>query len=76
MSNRFALIAPALVLVGSASLSIAEPATMEAAAAPTCFGKIATIVGTNEADMLTGTDEADVIVALGGARHRQGARWR
>ena len=66
MSNRYAPIAAALVLVGSSILSIAVPVTVEAAAVPKCFGKIATIVGTNKDDMLRGTDKIDVIVALGG----------
>lgn len=33
---------------------------------PTCFGEIATIVGTDEADVLTGTPGHDVIAGLGG----------
>jgi len=42
------------------------PATASAAK-PTCFGLKATIVGTNHADKLVGTDKKDVIVGLGGA---------
>ncbi len=33
---------------------------------PTCNGKTATIIGTEDNDLLTGTDGDDVIVALGG----------
>ena len=36
------------------------------AAAPKCFGKKATVVGTKKADVLKGTAKADVIVGLGG----------
>ncbi len=37
-----------------------------AAAVPTCFGRAATIVGTDGDDVLTGTEGDDVIVGLGG----------
>jgi Ca2+-binding RTX toxin-like protein len=42
------------------------PAPSPGAAAPTCSGKQATIVGTDGADQITGTPGADVIVGLGG----------
>ena len=37
-----------------------------AAAAPRCFGRRATIVGTDRADVIVGTAKKDVIVARGG----------
>jgi len=61
---RFITIAlTSTVLVGAFLAAAAGPAS---AAAPKCFGKKATIVGTNKADVLKGTAKADVIVALGG----------
>ena len=51
------------VLVGA---FLAAAAGSAAAATPKCFGKKATIVGTNKADVLKGTAKADVIVGLGG----------
>lgn len=45
-------------------LVIAVPST--AAAAPTCFGRRASIVGTDGNDILTGTADRDVIAALRG----------
>lgn len=56
-----------------ASLLVLPPATAQAAA-PTCFGKKATIVGTKQADRLVGTDRRDVIVGLGGDDRIQGGR--
>jgi Ca2+-binding RTX toxin-like protein len=58
--RRLALLLPLAV---GASLALAIP---EAQAAPRCFGKPATIVGTSKNDVLKGTDGADVIVGLGG----------
>ena len=61
---RFITIAlTSTVLVGA---FLAAAAGSASAAAPKCFGKKATIVGTNKADVLKGTGKADVIVALGG----------
>lgn len=51
------------VMVGAFLAAAAGPAS---AAAPKCFGKKATIVGTNKADVLKGTGKVDVIVGLGG----------
>src|SRR6185436_15426148 len=51
------------------------PATASAAK-PTCFGLKATIVGTNHADKLIGTDKKDVIVGLGGADKIKGGDKR
>lgn len=52
---------------GPSSLAWAsKTAGSASAAAPKCFGKKATIVGTKKADVLKGTAKADVIVALGG----------
>lgn len=44
------------------------------AAAPTCFGKRATIVGTKGADRISGTNGADVIVGRGGKDVIKGGR--
>lgn len=55
----FALVLATLV-VGAI---LATPAT---AAIPRCFGERATIVGTQRADVIQGTDRRDVIVGLGG----------
>jgi len=52
-----------VVLATCAALTLPQVAS---AAVPKCFGKKATIVGTNKADVLKGTPKADVIVALGG----------
>ncbi len=61
---RFITIAlTSTVLVGAFLVAAADSA---GAATPKCFGKKATIVGTNRADVLKGTAKADVIVGLGG----------
>ena len=61
---RFITIAlTSTVLVGA---FLAAAADRRQRAAPKCFGKKATIVGTNKADVLKGTAKADVIVGLGG----------
>jgi Ca2+-binding RTX toxin-like protein len=66
------VMAVAVLLVGGSLL----PA--HAQAVPTCFGKQATIVGTEgdddgaNAPTLWGTDQADVIVGLGGRDHING----
>lgn len=52
----------ALIMALGAIVVIAPPST----AAPMCFGKRATIVGTRGADRLVGTGGKDVIVGLGG----------
>lgn len=57
-----AVSAATLVLGG---LSVSVPA--QGAAAPTCFGQRATIVGTAGVDTIRGTAHADVIVARAGA---------
>jgi Ca2+-binding RTX toxin-like protein len=54
---------------GSASpgaLSAAPPENATTAARPHCFGKVATIVGTKGADIISGTPGADVIAGGGG----------
>ncbi|WP_109508339.1 hypothetical protein [Nocardioides speluncae] len=56
---------PVAVVAALTAALLAVPATASAAA-PTCFGKRATIVGTKGADRLVGTDAADVIVGRGG----------
>ena len=60
---RFITIALTSTVLVGAFLAAAGSAS---AAAPKCFGKKATIVGTNTADVLKGTAKADVIVARGG----------
>jgi Ca2+-binding RTX toxin-like protein len=54
------------IALTSTVLAFLAAAGSASAAAPKCFGKKATIVGTNKADVLKGTGKADVIVALGG----------
>jgi Ca2+-binding RTX toxin-like protein len=67
---RFITIAvTSTVLVGA---FLAAGAVSASAAAPKCFGKKATIVGTKQADVLKGTAKADVIVGLGGNDKIQG----
>ncbi len=44
----------------------ATTTVIAAAAAPSCAGKLATLIGTPGNDVLAGTKKADVIVALGG----------
>lgn len=49
-----------------ASLALTHVAHAAAAQSPTCDGRMATIVGTEDDDILTGTAGRDVIVGLGG----------
>lgn len=56
-----------LVVTGALVASVAVVAGTASAATPTCFGKRATIVGTNAGERIVGTPRADVIVAKGGA---------
>jgi RTX calcium-binding nonapeptide repeat (4 copies) len=58
--RRLPLLLPIAVV---ASLALAVP---EAQAAPRCFGKPATIVGTSGKDQLLGSSQRDVIVGRGG----------
>jgi Ca2+-binding RTX toxin-like protein len=60
VARRLPLLLPLAVV---ASLALAVP---EAQAAPRCFGKPATIVGTSGKDEIAGTSKSDVIVGLGG----------
>ena len=57
---RRILVAMALTAIGL------TPVSATAQTAPTCFGKTATIVGTEGDDTITGTTGTDVIVALDG----------
>ncbi|MCW2768201.1 MAG: Hemolysin type calcium-binding protein, partial [Nocardioides sp.] len=64
-SLRAALLtAPATLVV--LSFPASAPASAQAAA-PTCHGEAATIVGTAGGDFLTGTPGRDVIVGLQGS---------
>ena len=58
-------ILPVLLLVGLSAASLPDDA--EAKKKYRCRGRLATIVGTNHADRITGTKKKDVIVGLGGA---------
>lgn len=58
------MIPAALLLAVATVLTVQPPAG--AATIPTCFGKNATIVGTNGNDTIQGTSGNDVIVALNG----------
>jgi Ca2+-binding RTX toxin-like protein len=62
-SSRMASIAAAVVTLAAGLLLIAVP---DSDAAPRCFGKQATKVGTNGPDRITGSPRKDVIVTLGG----------
>jgi Ca2+-binding RTX toxin-like protein len=58
---------PRRLALGATILLAAGAITPSAVAAPrTCFGTPATIVGTKRADVIRGTKNQDVIVALGG----------
>jgi Ca2+-binding RTX toxin-like protein len=61
--RRLLVVASAL---GLAVLFMPLPAPAQAAV-PTCFGRPATIVGTNGNDTIYGTKLPDVIASLGGA---------
>ncbi len=60
------------ILAGTVAGAFAMPLlvppgqAVSAAGVPTCFGRPATIVGTNGSDVLIGTNGADVIVGRGG----------
>ena len=58
--GRAAMVAAAATVIGS--ILAAAPAQ----AAPRCFGKRPTIVGTDRSDRINGTAGADVILGLGG----------
>ena len=58
--SRFLTLVTIAMLVGGVLIPSAS------AAPPRCFGERATIVGTGGADVLVGTDRADVIVGRGG----------
>jgi Ca2+-binding RTX toxin-like protein len=58
-----AILVSSLLLASLAQVVIAAPA---AAATPTCAGRVATIVGTAQGEVIRGTPRADVIVAGGG----------
>lgn len=64
-----------IVIVAGALLAALFPATA-AQAAPRCFGRIATIVGTGGNDKLVGTRGPDVIVGRGGTDHIYGRGGR
>jgi Ca2+-binding RTX toxin-like protein len=68
MRRRLSLAAPLALLFALHPLAM----TPASAQAVTCFGVAATIVGTNNDDVLVGTPGRDVIVGLGGNDTIQG----
>jgi Ca2+-binding RTX toxin-like protein len=56
----------ALAMIGTVGIFVSSSLVSTAAAAETCAGRTATIVGTEGNDRLRGTNGADVIVGLGG----------
>ena len=71
LSRSLALVAAAALLATMTAATVASPAS---AAKPKCQGKVATIVGTQKADIIRGTAKRDVIVAKGGADRIYGYR--
>lgn len=70
--------ARAAVILSVAAFSIAGLSMSPTSAAPSCFGKTATIVGTPDRDFIKGTEGSDVIVGLDGRdsiRSLQGNDW-
>jgi Ca2+-binding RTX toxin-like protein len=62
--SRGALLATvAAILVAGAAVGVTD---LSARSRPTCFGKTATIIGTNHNDRIGGTARKDVIAAQGG----------
>jgi Ca2+-binding RTX toxin-like protein len=57
------------LLLGLTAASLVLLGVAPASAAPRCFGKPATIVGTRKSDFIKGTAGNDVIVGLGGSDH-------
>jgi Ca2+-binding RTX toxin-like protein len=68
-TKKFVSGAAAVALVAGVNLIVPQIAQ---AAAPKCFGRTATIVGTKAADTIKGTPRADVIVGLAGADSIEG----
>jgi hypothetical protein len=62
-SEGVPLVAVAAILVAIAVVSVTS---VSARSHPTCFGKTATIVGTDHPDKISGTRGKDVIAAQGG----------
>ncbi|HEX6150910.1 hypothetical protein [Nocardioides sp.] len=61
--RRLPWVSPALLLT---SLLVLLPSSAVTAAAPSCQGRTATIVGTSGPDRITGTGQPDVIAGRGG----------
>jgi hypothetical protein len=65
-ARRVAALAMGVCLTATLAVTQHDAGAQAAVAAPTCQGQVATIVGTNMADVLIGTPQRDVIVGLAG----------
>ena len=72
--TRCVVIGVALLIALTQSIAGWAPSGVQAATTAHCYGLVATIVGTADADTLYGTSGADVIVGLGGSDFIAGGR--